>query len=388
MKKNNKIKILFLDHTPFVGGAQLSLVQHLANIDYSKFEIFLVCSEQVDEQLEIEYRKLPLIYKKIALGRLKKFSFNSLVNLFKSIFLLIKLINKEKIDLVASITVRTCIVGSIAAFFSRRPSVWLIRDFTFNRFLFKFLSYLPKKIIYNSFSVAGYYCRNFKMDKKHSVVYVGRDFYKKAEKVTAEQIKTQRTGWGAGEQTLVVGYAGRLVGWKGAQILIYAIKNLIIEKNIRNIKLIISGTGAGQSGNNESALKNFVEENKLTEFIIFLGQQKNLAAIMKAMDILVLPSLEPEPFSSVVVDAMMAKIAVIGTNIGGTPEIIKDTQTGLLVKPNDVQSLSAAIEQLMLDNNLRSRIVNNAYDTVMKNYTAKEISGKLEQIYLSALLNK
>ena len=122
-----------------------------------------------------------------------------------------------------------------------------------------------------------------------------------------------------------------------------------------------------------------VNRLNLGEYVVFTGYQKNLATIMLSLDILTLTSIEPEPFSSTVIDTMMAKVPVIGTNTGGTPEIIKDYQTGLLVEPNNEVNLGEAIKKLINDKILRERVIKNAYNHVMKHHTAEYTTLKTEK---------
>lgn len=382
MKKAIK-RILFLDHTPFVGGAQLSLIQHLGEIDRSKFEPMVAHSVGADPHLLSEYGRLGIKNFPLTFERLKVKSPAALMRFYESVSGLARLIKKERVDLVVSITVRTSIVGSIAAFACRIPSLWLIRDFTFNRFLFYPLKTFPRRIVFNSRAVARYYCRKYENNKKMSVVYVGRDFYKKAARVTPEEVADQRKSWQADDGDFVVGYVGRLVGWKGPQVLIRAVK-ILIEEGFKNIRCIIVGTGKGQMGNNEEKLKTLVEQNRLSDNVIFMGQQKDVALIMKSLDVLALTSIEPEPFSSTVIDAMMAGVPVIGTAIGGTPEIIIDKETGLLVAPGDHRKLAGAIKKISADRPLRRSIADKAYARAMRNNTAEAISRRLERVYLEA----
>ncbi len=384
MTTDAKKKILFLDHTPFIGGAQLSLTQHLAELDRSRFDLIVGCSEKARPILTEIYQKLGIKYYFITFGKLKKYNPVVFFNFAKSVFEVIKLIKKEKISLVVAISVRTDIVGSIAAFFCRLPSIWLIRDFTFNLFFFRSLNILPKKIVFNSQAVATYYDRNYDRNSKENIVYVGRNFYQKVALVSDELVSEQKRDWGIGKDEMVVGYIGRLVKWKGVHVLTEAMAMLIKQKKT-NLKCIIVGTGQGQEGNNESALKESVEQYGLAKYIKFIGYHADLSIIMKALDILVLPSIQPEPFSSTIIDAMMAKVAVIATSTGGTPEIIKDGQTGLLVSPDNSLELARAINKIMADQTLKEEMVAKAYKNVMENFTAAHITRQLEAIYEKVL---
>ncbi|MEA3464004.1 MAG: glycosyltransferase family 4 protein [Patescibacteria group bacterium] len=377
--KQSKIKILFLDHAPFVGGAQLSLIQHLEKIDREKFDIIIGCSVKAKELgLTDQYETLNIRYYFISFGHLKSFNLFVLFRLLKSVIEVRKIVKKEDIKLVFGNTVRTDIIGSLAALLLRVKIVWFIQDYTFPKFLFNFLKFIPEKILYVSKSIANYY--SVQINNKNKVIYIWRNFYKRIAKITKEQIQLKRQEWGADDNTVVIGYIGRLVHWKGPQILIKAV-DILAKQEIKNIKCVIIGSGKGQETNNEQDLKDIVKSKKLEDYIIFTGHQKDIPLCMSVLDIFCLTSIEPEPFSSVVIEAMMAKVPVIGTNIGGTPEIVKNEKTGLLVEPNNAYELSKSIKKLIDKELLKKEITQRAYNHVMKYNTGELITKKLENIY-------
>lgn len=377
-----KKTILFLDHTPFVGGAQLSLAQHLKAIDKNKFKVIIACSKKAHKlELTKKYAEAEVEYFLINFGRLKSFNPVVLFKFLSTIFQVRKIIKKEQIDLIVTNTVRAALAGSLAGCISKVNVIWLIRDFTFPIFFFKLFQVFPRKIIFNSNAVKNYFVKHLKIFSKAEVVYVGRDFYKKVKQVTNEQILKQRAEWKVNENDFLIGFVGRLVDWKGPQVLIKAINNLI-KNGAKNIKCVIVGSGKGQENNNEKDLEQFVNKHNLNNNVIFTGYKKDICIMVKSLNALVLTSIEKEPFASTVIDAMMAKIPTIGTAIGGTPEIITNEETGLLVDPNNPEQLSKAILKLINSKSLRDRVVQNAYKKVMQNCDVKNTTKTLEDIYL------
>lgn len=378
-------KILFLDHAPIVGGAQLSLIHHLEKLDKNKFETIIGCSKTAEKLgLTDFYKDLKIKYYFLPLERLKIFNPASFIKYAVSIISIFKLIKREKVDLLVSNTVRTALSGSLAAWLTDKKIVWFIRDFTFPLKMFKLFSVFPKKIIFNSRATASYYDGYLKDNSKKEIVYIGRNFFEKAKKISSEEIIKTRELLGARKNTFLIGYLGRLVNWKGPQILVAAVGKLV-EMGITNIKCVFAGTGENQEGNNEEELKKIVNKSRLGEYIVFKGYIKDISALLLSLDVFCLTSINPEPFSSAVVDAMMAKVPVIGTNIGGTPEIIIDKETGLLVAPNNADELAQAIENLVKDNSLRIKIIEKAYQLAMRRHTADLTTSQITRIYLETL---
>ena len=98
-------------------------------------------------------------------------------------------------------------------------------------------------------------------------------------------------------------------------------------------------------GAEKANLIRYVKTLKIEDIVFFhewIPQQKLPLYYYSASDIFVVPSLA-EPFGRVIPEAMACKVPVIGTNIGGIPEHVKDRKTGLLVPPADSETLALKI---------------------------------------------
>ena len=146
----------------------------------------------------------------------------------------------------------------------------------------------------------------------------------------------------------VVGFVGRIVDYKGVEELIRAFD--IVSKKHKDAQLLIYGTGE-----NVDYYKN-LSENKN---IIFKGYTNEPYKAYSEMGIFVLPSYH-EGLSLALLDAAMIQKALIATDIDGNPEIVKDKETGLLVKPRDVDSLAEALDKLLSSPTLQKKYAQNA----------------------------
>jgi glycosyltransferase involved in cell wall biosynthesis len=86
-----------------------------------------------------------------------------------------------------------------------------------------------------------------------------------------------------------------------------------------------------------------------------MGHVPDPAAIMSAVDVLVIPS-DKESFGRVAVEAMAASVPVVGTRGGGVAEIVLDGETGLLAAPDDAAALADRIAALVADPARRARL--------------------------------
>ncbi|MBA2297650.1 MAG: glycosyltransferase, partial [Actinobacteria bacterium] len=98
----------------------------------------------------------------------------------------------------------------------------------------------------------------------------------------------------------------------------------------------------------------------------------------------VVPSVWPEPFAMVIIEAMVAGRPVIGSNIGGIPEAIIDGDNGLIVPPNDAAALRRALERLWMDTTLRGQLAKNAAARG-ENYRPHAVVPRFERIYADLL---
>jgi glycosyltransferase involved in cell wall biosynthesis len=110
--------------------------------------------------------------------------------------------------------------------------------------------------------------------------------------------------------------------------------------------------------------------------------------LLAAADIFVLPSLwEGLPIG--LLEAMSMGKAVIATNVDGTKEIIKNNENGLLIETSNLtQDLTEAILHLSTNENLRNQLGINAKKTIQENFSASEMTKKIENLYAQVLRRK
>ncbi len=146
----------------------------------------------------------------------------------------------------------------------------------------------------------------------------------------------------------------RLSPEKGLPFLIDAMK--ITRHSVPDAELFIVGGGAL-----EAELKAFAHARSLQDVVHFLGAKPNLEAMAEVArsTIFILPSLG-EGLGIVLLEAQALGVPVIGTNVGGIPDVITDGETGLLVPPSNPQALADAMTRLVSDAALRDRLAANA----------------------------
>ena len=161
---------------------------------------------------------------------------------------------------------------------------------------------------------------------------------------------------------------------KGQADAILAVKELV--QRGRDVELIIMGYCTTDYAEH---LKTIIKEEKLEEHIKFVGFKENPYPIMNQSDIVLVCSRN-EAFGRVTVEGMLLKKPVIGTNAGGTLELITDGANGLLYEPGDHKQLADKIEYLIEHEDEARRLAENGYKFAKKTFTKSKFGGKVYKL--------
>ncbi|MEM7486714.1 MAG: glycosyltransferase [Bacteroidota bacterium] len=172
-------------------------------------------------------------------------------------------------------------------------------------------------------------------------------------------------------------YLGRLSYYKGIDILLKA-----YERSKTNKKLLIIGDGDANIVQTIKSMK--LNSSKTIEFINEFVSEEEKYEYIKKCSFLAFPSIEPsEAFGIIQLEAMLLGKPVINTNLStGVPYVSKHKVTGITVAPKSIEELSSAIDELSFDNNLLSRLGENARERVMNNFSNRIIKKELLKIYV------
>jgi glycosyltransferase involved in cell wall biosynthesis len=174
-------------------------------------------------------------------------------------------------------------------------------------------------------------------------------------------------------KAVVVGTACRLVPLKGVSCLLRAMAELHAE--FPNVQLDIAGRGPSLE-----SLVHEAERLGLAKQVRFLGWQNNLRPILRNWDIFVLPSLD-EGLPLAVLEAMAAGLPIVGTLVGGLPELIHHGCTGFLVPPNDPQSLAQQLRHLIVSPELRSSQGAAARQLAQRDFSSAKMVAQIRAVY-------
>jgi L-malate glycosyltransferase len=156
-----------------------------------------------------------------------------------------------------------------------------------------------------------------------------------------------------------------------------------LVQKLPNVEFLLAGDGPLRA-----SLEQLAQGLGLGGRVVFMGERRDIPAVLAAMDVSVLPALSNESLPNVILESMAAGVPVIATRVGGSPELIDDGKTGLLVPPDDEASLVAALERLLRQPELRMQCARQAKQKARDNFRLTEVCGRFEELYWTLLEKK
>ncbi len=188
-----------------------------------------------------------------------------------------------------------------------------------------------------------------------------------------------RSAWGAGRSDILVGVMGQARPRKGIEVFLRAMDEAIAQRgDLRAILLCTQFDGEQQRHWNE--LNILAQGLRCRDRILFAGPSDDIHAVLRALDIVVVPSLR-EPVGRVAVEAMLAERPVVASGVDGLAEIVADAKTGLLVPPGNARRLSEAVLRLAADPDLRSRMGLAGRERALRAYSITRTAMELVECY-------
>lgn len=171
-------------------------------------------------------------------------------------------------------------------------------------------------------------------------------------------------------ESFLIGTVAELHKNKGLRYIIEALASLP-----KRVALCVVG-----DGEEAAVLKERVRELGIESRVYFTGFIANASRFLKAFDVFVLPSVK-EGLPYVLLEAGLASLPVVATDVGGVPEIIRDKKTGLLVQPKNSAKLAGAISFMMKSEKKRSAFGTALKTRVESQFSTQKMLGEVENLY-------
>ena len=187
--------------------------------------------------------------------------------------------------------------------------------------------------------------------------------------------------------TIKVGLLATMARWKGHAVFLEALSKLSCDAPVR--AYILGGPLYQTEGSqwSEKELRTLAGTLRVADRVGFTGFIDRPAAALRALDIVVHASTDPEPFGLVIVEAMACGRAVVISQAGGAAEIIRDGIDGLGHQPGNSAQLARCIERLAADSELRERLGVEARAAAVQWFNRGRLASDLLAIYRQTMAN-
>jgi len=159
------------------------------------------------------------------------------------------------------------------------------------------------------------------------------------------------------------------------------------QRGVRDFCIVFLGEEEMENGDRPltRSFKEYCDRQRLNDHIVFAGFRHDVPALLGRADIVCLPSLCEDAFPRGVLEGMAAGKPVIGSDIGGIPEMLVHHETGVLVPPGNVRVLADALEGLIADNARSVRLGRAARTRVEDRFTSRAHARQVEGLYRDVL---
>lgn len=185
----------------------------------------------------------------------------------------------------------------------------------------------------------------------------------------------------ASPETIRVGLVGTFAKWKGQQVFLEALASLRGKAPVRGY---IIGDAIYQTAGSQwskAELQREADRLGLGDSLGFTGFVADTAAAMRALDIVVHASTQPEPFGMVIIEAMACGKAVIASRAGGAAELFVDGENALAHAPGDASALAGQIARLASDSELRKRLGAKARKAAERLCDPRRLGSEVVEVY-------
>ncbi len=362
-----KIKVLHIQETVHSGGVERRRALLAKYLDKSIYEQKLICTFAIGPIVsELEQEGVEVI----AIGK-----FHGLFD-FRQYKKVIKIIKEYRPHIVHGAVFEGVTMACVCGFLTRVPII--IAEETSdpqNRskradFLLRLLSSVADKVVAISLGTEEYLRKRAKI--KASKIKLINNGVELARDIHIDEILKVKAELRIQEGDFIIGSVGRLSNdHKRFTDIIEAVS--LLKKD--QIKILIIG-----EGRDKELIVQKAKDFQLEDQLLMLGYQKNTSLYYRLMDVFCLASAW-EGFGLVAAEAMMHKLPVIVTKVGGLKYVVDDEETGFLVPPSDPKAIAEKLDVLIKNADIRKKIGEAGYHKAMREYSSKVYVENVDKMY-------
>ena len=362
MTRSSQTRVLYLSPTAQLGGAELSLLDLAEQLDRDRFAAKIVClgdgpliGAGEARGVPVESMPVPRAFVRTSLrgartGTARMAS--AVARALPTAWRLRALARAHRADIIHSNGNKTHLLSLAAVVGTRARLVWHVRDFlpdgSFERALARLANRRADAVVANSEAVAAHLRRlGFRSDLVHPILN-GIDCRRFSPDGAAADVR-EEFGWKT--DCRIVGLVGMLAPWKGGEIFLRAAKRIAETRD--DVRFLFVGAeiyATDGHGGFRERLARLAQDLGIADAVAFTGYRHDVPALLRALDVVVHASMEPEPFGRVIAEAMACGRPVVATHGGGVPEVAgSDGHAAVLVPRGDSAAIAGAVTTLLDD---------------------------------------
>jgi L-malate glycosyltransferase len=359
------VKLLLVNHTSARSGAEMSLLDLIANLPAEVTPTVACPSGELARAVEatgVPALRIPAIDASLRPHPLH--TTRGVAQVTRVALTVRRLAAAIGADLVYANSTRAGLATALAARLGAPPTLVHVRDCLPASPIAGLTRWLIARNAAAVLANSGYTASSFASNGDGvpiRIVYGPVDV-RRLEPVTARA--DARARMGLDEHAAVLGVVGQITPWKGHDTAIEAFAR--VREQVPHARLMIAGDVkfSGRAVRYDNArylesLRRSVRDLGLGDSVRFLGQREDVGDVLRALDLLLLPSWE-EPFGRTVVEAMAVGTPVLATRVGGPAEIIEDRVDGRLLEPRASLAWADAACELLLAPEVLARMAASA----------------------------
>ncbi|MDO6439633.1 glycosyltransferase family 4 protein [Cyclobacterium sp. 1_MG-2023] len=382
MKSKSRTKrVMMLHGSSDLYGASKIFLFTASILKESGVYVIVILSEE--GPLADELRKLGVQVKLIRLGIIRRKYFNAkgLINRVKVIFKAYKQLGElAKAENITHIYSNTAAVW-VGAFLSRVKGythVWhlheiIVKPKFFSLWMGKLVQYNSDRVIVVSQAVKNHW-EKYVSGNKLQLIYNGIDY----NPYLCQSVGLRKE-LGIPEEAMVIGMIGRVNSWKGQEYFLEISEEL--NKKFLNLYFLLIGDAFPGEEHLFEGLEQRILEKEFSDRIYNLGFRKDISDVLATMDIFILPSILPDPFPTVILEAMAAAKPVVATAQGGALEMIDHGTTGYHIPLHKASESAAIIGDLIGNKSQINRIGKEARKSVVGNFSLSKYRQEILSIF-------
>lgn len=368
------IRVLYLHHVKQISGAEQSLRLLFRHLDRDHVLPHFAGPAAGPFPSMVAQVGIPVF--PVPFGPLR-----NIRGLVRSVCQLLRLIREHHIELLHANGPQTNLCAGLAGRLAHIAVVWHERNLLYGSMwdVDRLLAGLATRIICNSDAVRERF-RGSRAWAKSVTILNAVDTIEFNPEIPREPIRRELQ---IAPEVPAVGIVGRIGLGKGHDHFVEAAIQLLRAGSPAQF-LIIGDSLFPEDAWRTDVLRHRVKDARLEDRIKIVGFRPDVPSVMRGLDLLVLAS-DAEPCGRVLFEAMASGTAIVATNSGGTPEIVRDGQEGLLVPPRDPHALAGAIGRVIEEPSLRARLGRAGLARVQTEFTIERHVVRMLEVYDAAL---